>query len=64
MSCVRGIFLKVKALTDTTVKPVRDLVFEKSVSTKLKSKSVKLTNDKKEYLDFFSSCDKSRETKR
>ena len=37
---------------DTTVKPVRDLVFEKSVYTKPKSKSVKLANDKKEYLDF------------
>ena len=38
---------------DTTVKPVRDLVFEKSVYTKPKSKSVILANDKKEYLDFF-----------
>ena len=37
---------------DTTVKPVQDLVFEKSVCTKPKSKSVKLANDKKEYLDF------------
>ena len=37
---------------DTTVKPVRDLVFEKSVCTKSKSKSVKLTNYKKECLDF------------
>ena len=37
---------------DTTVKPVRDLVFEKSVYTKPKSKSVKLANDKKEYMDF------------
>ena len=37
---------------DTTVKPPRDLVFEKSVYTKPKSKSVKLANDKKEYLDF------------
>ena len=35
---------------DTTVKPV--LGFEKSVYTKPKSKSVKLANDKKEYLDF------------
>ena len=37
---------------DTTVKPVRDLVSEKSVYTMPKSKSVKLANDKKEYLDF------------
>ena len=37
---------------DTAVKPVRDLVFEISVYTKPKSKSVKLKNDKKEYLDF------------
>ena len=37
---------------DTTVKPVRDLVFEKSVYTNPKSKSVKLANDKKEYSDF------------
>ena len=35
---------------DTTVKPVRDLVFQKSVYTKPKSKSVKLANDKDEYL--------------
>ena len=32
---------------NTTVKPVRDLVFEKFVYTKHKSKSVKLANDKK-----------------
>ena len=32
---------------DTTVKPVPDLVFEKSVYTMPKSKSVKLANDKK-----------------
>ena len=37
---------------DTAVKPVQDLVFGISVYTKPKSKSVKLTNDKKEYLDF------------
>ena len=37
---------------DTTVKKVRDFAFEKSVFTKPKSKSVKLANDKKEYLDF------------
>ena len=37
---------------DTTVKSVRDLVFEKSVYTKPKCKSVKLANGKKEYLDF------------
>ena len=37
---------------DTSVKPVWDLVFEKSVYTKPKSKSVKLANDKKEYLEF------------
>ena len=37
---------------DTTLKPVRDLVFEKSVYTKPKSKSVKLANDKKEHFDF------------
>ena len=34
----------------TTVKPVRDLVFQKSVYTKPKSKSVKWANDKDEYL--------------
>ena len=38
---------------DTTVKPVQDLVFEKSVYTKPKSKSVELANDKKENLDFY-----------
>ena len=37
---------------DTSVKPARDLVFEKSVYTEPKSKSVKLANDKKEYLEF------------
>ena len=37
---------------ETTVKPVRNLVFEKSVQTKTKSKWVKLASDKKEYLDF------------
>ena len=37
---------------DTIVKQVRHLIFEKSVNTKPKSKSVKLANDKKEYLDF------------
>ena len=37
---------------ETTVKPVRNLVFEKSVQTKPKSKLVKLASDKKEYLDF------------
>ena len=35
----------------TTVKPVRDLGFEKSDYAKPESKSVKLANDKKEYLD-------------
>ena len=60
MSYVRGIFLKIKELVKS-VKPIRDLVFEKSVYAKPKSKSVKLANDKKE--QFFSSCDKSRETK-
>ena len=37
---------------DTTVKPVRDLVFGKSVYTKPKFKSVKLANDKKESWTF------------
>ena len=37
---------------DTTVKPVWDLVFQKSVYTKPKSKSVKLANEKDKYLDF------------
>ena len=36
----------------TTVKPLPDLVFEKSVYTKPKYKLVILANDKKEYLDF------------
>ena len=34
------------------LKPVQDLIFEKSVYAKPNSKSVKLANDKKEYLDF------------
>ena len=48
---------------DTSVKPARDLVFEKSVYTEPKSKSVKLANDKKRILGIFPNCDKSRETK-
>ena len=36
----------------TTVKSVQDLIFEKSVYTKPKSKNHKLVNDKKEYLHF------------
>ena len=43
---------KARSWVDTTVKPVQDLIFEKYVYTKPKSKSVKLANDKKEYLDF------------
>ena len=34
------------------LKPVQDLIFEKSVHAKPNSKSVKLANNKKEYLDF------------